>query len=131
MTDNVVSLFQKAVSKVTAVAILGSAMAFSTAASAEEAADSAAIPVDPVRGPSAASAVLGEADPAFSLIFDKWSGQGKKEEVKLTIPSMKPVKNYRLTSNYGFRSDPFGRGRRAHKGVDMAGPVGTRHLCNG
>jgi len=122
MTDNVSSLFQKSVSKVTAVAILGSAMTISTAASAEESASS--IPVDAVKGPSAAG-VLGEADPAFRMIFDKWSGQGKKEVVKLTIPSRKPVENFKLTSNYGFRSDPFRGGRRRHKGIDMAGPIGT------
>lgn len=125
MTDNVVSLFQNAVTKITAIAIFGSAMTFSTAASAESADESAAsIPVDVVKGPSAAGA-LGEADPAFRMIFDKWSGQGKKEQVKLTIPSMKPVKSYRLTSSYGLRSDPFRGGRRSHKGIDMAGPIGT------
>ncbi|ASK88624.1 murein DD-endopeptidase MepM [Sphingorhabdus sp. SMR4y] len=123
MTENIVVLFKKSVSKITAVALLGSAMIFSTAASAEEAAD-ASIPVDVLKSQAAESA-LGESDPAFKLIFDKWSGQGKKEEVKLTIPSRKPVKDFTLTSSYGFRSDPF-KGRRAnHKGLDMAGPIGT------
>jgi len=123
MTDSVVSLFRNAVSKITAVAIFGSAMTFSTAAMAEESA--ASIPVDSLKPPSAAGNVLGEADPAFKMIFNNWSGQGKKQSVKLTIPSGKPVKNFKLTSSYGFRSDPF-RGRRArHKGIDMAGPIGT------
>ena len=123
MTDSVVSLFGNAVSKITAVAIFGSAMTFSTAAMAEESA--ASIPVDSLKPPSAAANVLGEADPAFKMIFNNWSGQGKKQSVKLTIPSRKPVKNFKLTSSYGFRSDPF-RGRRTrHKGIDMAGPIGT------
>ncbi len=74
---------------------------------------------------TAVQGVLGKADPAFKAIFDNWSNQGKKQSVKLTIPSRKPVDNFRLTSNYGFRSDPF-RGRRTrHKGIDMAGPIGT------
>ncbi|ATW02616.1 peptidase M23 [Sphingorhabdus sp. YGSMI21] len=126
MTENIVVLFKKSVTKITAVALLGSAMIFSTAASAEDAAEAAeaSIPVDVLKSQAAESA-LGEADPAFKLIFDKWSGQGKKEEVKLTIPSRKPVKDFTLTSSYGFRSDPF-KGRRAnHKGLDMAGPIGT------
>ncbi|MEQ8742135.1 M23 family metallopeptidase [Parasphingorhabdus sp.] len=59
------------------------------------------------------------------MIFKNWSGQGKEEAVKLTIPSRKPVKDFTLTSSYGFRADPF-KGRRAnHKGLDMAGPIGT------
>ena len=98
-------------------------MIFSTAATADAGAD-ASIPVDVLKSQAAESA-LGEADPAFKMIFNNWAGQGKQEQVKLTIPSRKPVKDCTLTSSYGCRSDPF-RGRRAnHKGLDMAGPIGT------
>jgi len=98
-------------------------MIFSSAAIAEESAD-ASIPVDVLKSQSADGA-LGKADPAFKMIFNNWSGQGKKTPVKLTIPSRKPVENFSLTSSYGFRADPF-KGRRArHKGIDMAGPIGT------
>ena len=123
MTDSIVVLFRKSVSKITAIAFLGSALMFSATASAEESAD-ASIPVDVLKSHSAKSA-LGEADPAFKMIFNNWAGQGKQEQVKLTIPSRKPVEDFVLTSSYGFRSDPF-KGRRAsHKGLDMAGPIGT------
>ena len=72
-----------------------------------------------------ATSALGAADPAFRMLFDTWTNDGKPAPVRLTIPSRKPVENFRLTSSYGFRSDPF-RGRRTrHKGIDMAGPVGT------
>ncbi|WP_137701937.1 M23 family metallopeptidase [Marimonas lutisalis] len=37
-----------------------------------------------------------------------------------------PVKNaYRFTSGFGYRRDPKTGGKRLHKGVDFAGPVGT------
>ena len=123
MTDNVVSLFKNVVSKITAVAILGSAMTFTTAAMAEESSDS--IPVDSLKPPSAASTVLGDADPAFKMIFNHLTGKDDRKSMTNSIPSRKPVKNYKMTSSYGLRSDPFGRGRRSHKGLDMAGPVGT------
>jgi len=122
MTGNVSSLFQKAVRKITAVAIIGSAAALTPAAAAEEA--DASIPVDVLKS-DAGEGALGKADPAFRMIFKNWAGQGKKEQVKLTIPSRKPVLSYKLTSSYGLRSDPFRGGRRRHKGIDMAGPVGT------
>ncbi|MEH6756418.1 MAG: M23 family metallopeptidase [Parasphingorhabdus sp.] len=125
MTDSVVGLFQSVVKKVTTVAIFGSAMIFSSTAMAA-AADDAGLPVDALKNAaSGPDNILGEADPAFRLLFNSWSGQGKAAPVKLTIPSRKPVENFKLTSSYGFRSDPF-QGRRArHKGLDMAGPIGT------
>src|SRR3546814_14572101 len=43
----------------------------------------------------------------------------------VSIPSRKPVDHISLTSNYGVRSDPFNGHRRAHKGIDIPGPVGT------
>lgn len=125
MTDSVVGLFHSVVKKVTTVAIFGLAMTFSSTAMAAGAAD-AGLPVDALKSSSPGSEnILGEADPAFRLLFNSWSGQGKEAPVKLTIPSRKPVENFKLTSSYGFRSDPF-QGRRArHKGLDMAGPIGT------
>ncbi|MBP7001472.1 DUF5930 domain-containing protein [Amaricoccus sp.] len=42
------------------------------------------------------------------------------------VPYAMPVKDaYRFTSGFGYRSDPKGRGRRMHAGVDFAAPQGT------
>jgi len=42
------------------------------------------------------------------------------------VPYAMPVKAaHRFTSGFGYRSDPKGRGRRMHLGVDFAAPMGT------
>lgn len=41
------------------------------------------------------------------------------------MPSGRPVPNLQLTSNYGYRRDPFNGHARMHKGIDIPGPVGT------
>ena len=43
----------------------------------------------------------------------------------VSIPSRMPVEGVKLTSSYGMRVHPVLGGRRAHKGIDLAGPVGT------
>jgi murein DD-endopeptidase MepM/ murein hydrolase activator NlpD len=43
----------------------------------------------------------------------------------VSIPSRIPVEGVRLSSDYGMRNHPVSGGRRAHKGVDLAAPVGT------
>ena len=122
MNGSVVDLFHNIVKKITMVAVVGGIAGFSTAASAE--ASDASLPLDTVKTQSS-NALLGDKDPAFSMIFKNWSGQGKVAPVQLSIPSRKPVDNFTLTSNYGLRSDPFRGGRARHKGLDMAGPIGT------
>ncbi len=42
------------------------------------------------------------------------------------VPYAVPVRDaFRFTSGFGYRSDPKGRGRRMHAGVDFAAPSGT------
>jgi murein DD-endopeptidase MepM/ murein hydrolase activator NlpD len=119
MIDSIVGFCKFHVTRVTSAIILGGLFIASVPASAEE-----AFPLEPVRK-SASSSMLGDADPAFKEIFQNWGGEGTETATKLTIPSRKPVESYALTSSFGVRSDPFGAGRRNHKGLDMAGPIGT------
>lgn len=42
-----------------------------------------------------------------------------------SAPSQMPVSNVRLSSAFGMRAHPLLGGRRLHKGVDLAGTVGT------
>lgn len=120
---------------VAAVALLGSAPAF---ANSSANADIAA----PLRAAQAAKAsvavqgALGSSDEQFRHLFSSWQSLDKAPAFaaataistaapKVSIPSRVPVDGYRLTSEYGMRVHPVLGGRRAHKGIDLATPVGT------
>ena len=45
-----------------------------------------------------------------------------QEEV---LPSGRPVHSGYISSEFGFRRDPFNGRLRLHKGIDFAGPIGT------
>ena len=45
--------------------------------------------------------------------------------VKAPFANPIPSGNYRFTSGFGYRRDPFGRGGRMHAGLDFAGGYGT------
>lgn len=49
----------------------------------------------------------------------------RRSMTSVSIPSRMPVEGVKLTSSYGMRVHPVIGGRRAHKGIDLAGPVGT------
>lgn len=44
---------------------------------------------------------------------------------EVSIPSRTPLAGVRLSSDYGMRVHPVTGGLRAHKGIDLAAPVGT------
>lgn len=109
------------------------AFANSSAASADIAA--------PIRAAqSAKQGALGNADEEFRNLFSSWKSLdassraplaigGATAQVrnpgKVSIPSLMPVDGVRLTSDFGMRVHPVLGGRRGHKGIDLAGPVGT------
>jgi murein DD-endopeptidase MepM/ murein hydrolase activator NlpD len=73
------------------------------------------------------TALQKKADPMFRTLFDSW----KKMDVVphsgfVAVPSQKPVKEFRYTSGFGVRGNPFGgHGGEMHPGMDMAAPTGT------
>ena len=57
-----------------------------------------------------------------------------KEKLLAAIPAIQPVKNEDLTrmaSGYGWRSDPFTKARKMHKGMDFTAPRGTPIYATG
>lgn len=98
------------------------AVANSSAASADIAA--------PVRDARASSVTGG--DEQFRQLFAGWQSLDKggpampaSPTVSVAIPSRAPLAAATTTSNYGMRNHPVMGGMRAHKGIDLAAPVGT------
>ncbi len=58
----------------------------------------------------------------------------EKESLLASIPAIQPVTNEDLTrmaSGYGWRSDPFTKVRKMHKGMDFTAPRGTPVYASG
>lgn len=57
-----------------------------------------------------------------------------KEKFLSSIPAIQPVKNEqlkRMASGFGYRSDPFTKARKMHKGMDFTAPTGTPVYATG
>jgi murein DD-endopeptidase MepM/ murein hydrolase activator NlpD len=65
-----------------------------------------------------------DAEPRFKDLFLSWKKLNTLQAAVAAIPAYMPVKDYRYTSGYGFRYDPFNGGGAMHAGVDMAGAMG-------
>ncbi len=141
--------------KIRAVASALAAAAISFAATPVYANSSAAADIAaPLRAAQAArQAPLGGGDEKFRNLFNSWqtleetgvpalaavgeaasqaglAAAARGDAVRRTItsvsiPSRMPVEGVKFTSSYGMRVHPVLGGRRAHKGIDLAGPVGT------
>ena len=65
-----------------------------------------------------------DAEPRFKDLFLTWKKLATLQSAVSAIPAFMPVKDFRYTSSYGFRYDPFNGGSAMHAGVDMAGAHG-------
>jgi len=87
----------------------------------------------PLRAAQAAKqSALGNGDEEFRQLFSSWRSMDSGVRFaapavarSVSIPSLMPVDGVHLTSNFGMRWHPVLGGHRAHKGVDLAGAVGT------
>lgn len=71
---------------------------------------------------------LHKADDAIDLSAVAWNPVKRDWREKLL--SLLPVAPVRITSGFGRRHDPFGRGDAFHSGIDFAGTTGTPvHAC--
>lgn len=70
-----------------------------------------------------------------SKSLDKILALAKSKERFLgSIPAIQPVKNEQLkhmASGFGYRSDPFTKARKMHKGMDFTSPTGTPVYATG
>ena len=65
-----------------------------------------------------------DAEPRFKDLFLTWKKLATLQSAVNAIPAFMPVKDFRYTSGYGVRYDPFNGGSAMHAGVDMAGAQG-------
>ena len=62
---------------------------------------------------------------SFEKVFEMAKN---KEKMLASIPAIQPVSNNnlkRISSYYGYRTDPFYKVRKFHKGIDFSAPTGT------
>lgn len=78
-----------------------------------------------IGGPLEESAELvSNLEPELRELFVSWNKLDMLEQAMESIPSYTPVKDFRYTSGYGFRYDPFTGTRAMHAGLDLAGKRG-------
>jgi murein DD-endopeptidase MepM/ murein hydrolase activator NlpD len=139
-----------AISLFTKIRSLAGLVAAATLFGATPAAANASANADiiaPLRAAQASKqqSALGNGDEEFRQLFSSWQSLEKGPALaasslpnrnvhtipsfstiqSVSIPSRMPVESVRLTSEYGMRVHPVLGGRREHKGVDLAAPVGT------
>lgn len=69
-------------------------------------------------------ATTGDVEPRFKDLFMSWRKLETMQASLASIPALVPVKNYRGSSGYGRRFDPFNGRLAMHAGTDMAGSHG-------
>jgi murein DD-endopeptidase MepM/ murein hydrolase activator NlpD len=67
-----------------------------------------------------------QAAAKFQALFQSWKKLDTIDEGgSISIPSIQPISNFKFTSAFGVRSDPFRGSAAMHAGVDLSAPYGT------
>lgn len=74
-----------------------------------------------------ASPASDEDDAEFTELFARWENpsQTMSAQPMVSVPSRMPLRDARMTSDYGMRVHPVLKRRLGHKGVDLAATTGT------
>lgn len=68
---------------------------------------------------------------SFDDVFEM---ANNKKEMLSSIPAIMPVRNvdiHRISSHFGYRTDPFYKVHKFHSGIDFSAPIGTPIFCSG
>lgn len=72
-----------------------------------------------------------QSDAHYQQLFASWEALEERGEdattvsASISVPSIMPLQDAKLTSDFGMRTHPVMGGRRSHKGLDLAAPMGT------
>lgn len=117
------SLVRRSAIAVTAAFVASAMIAPANASSAATASDSFRISPEDVQSNKSA---LGISDPNFRALHENWGRiSGSPVKTQISIPSINPVDDIRLSSGFGRRRAPMRGASRNHKGLDFPGAVGT------
>lgn len=75
-------------------------------------------------GPFVSATDTAGTDPRFTELYVSWQRVRQLESAMQSLPSFIPIRNYTLTSQFGYRHDPFNGYTASHTGLDMAAPSG-------
>lgn len=72
-----------------------------------------------------ATSADGSLDPRFERLGLSLARMSALETALDGVPRVVPAAVTRITSNFGYRRDPFNRGAAMHNGIDFKGPYGS------
>lgn len=72
-----------------------------------------------------ATSADGSLDPRFERLGLSLARMSALERALEGVPQVVPAADHRITSTFGYRSDPFTRRSAMHSGIDFKGPMGS------